>query len=66
MNDENILPVVNTTFMKEPKIHPSESLYNDTFKLSEERIEDIMWICLCCILPALLLLIFILLILKII
>ena len=66
MNDENILPVVNPTFMKELKIHPSESVYNSRIKLSEERIEDIMWIFLCCILPAILLLIFILLFLKII
>ena len=64
MNDENILPVVNPKFNKTPKIHPLESFYLPRFSPSQESPSNSWWIYSCCILPLLLILIFVLLFLK--
>jgi len=66
MNDENILPVVNPKFNKTPKIHPLESFYIPRFSSSENSVNNTCGVYLCCILPLLLIGLFVLLFLRII
>jgi hypothetical protein len=66
MNDENILPVVNPKFNKTPQIHPLESFYLPRFSSSPESPNNTWGIYFCCILPLLLIALFVLLFLRII
>lgn len=66
MKDNSILPVVNPTFNKTPRIHPLESFYLPRFSPSAERTDNSCCVYTCFVLPLLLIVLFMLLFLKII